>query len=63
MKQKSEFLNYFGKQLATALFLGRKLSSLDQVGVIDQPEPQDDHHTLESRSGRKGKGQRGNDSL
>ncbi len=47
-KQRSEFLNYFGRLLVTALFLERRLTSLNSVGVIDfqnQP-PQNDLHTL-----------------
>jgi hypothetical protein len=41
-------LNYFGRILVTALFLERRLGSLNQVGVIDflnQP-PQNDLHAL-----------------
>src|SRR5262245_28666565 len=35
VRRRSEFLNYFGRILVTALFLERRLSSLNQVGVID----------------------------
>jgi AAA domain, putative AbiEii toxin, Type IV TA system len=47
-RRRSEFLNYFGRLLVTGLFLERRLSSLNQVGVIDfqtQP-PQQDLHAL-----------------
>jgi Overcoming lysogenization defect protein-like, TOPRIM domain/AAA domain, putative AbiEii toxin, Type IV TA system len=47
-KRSNEFLNYFGRFLFTALFLERRLTSLNQVGVIDfqrQP-PQHDLHAL-----------------
>lgn len=48
VRRRSEFLNYFGRLLVTALFLERRLTSLNQVGVIDfqnQP-PQTDLHAL-----------------
>ncbi len=48
VRRRSEFLNYFGRLLVTALFLERRLTSLHQVGVIDfltQP-PQHDLHAL-----------------
>ncbi len=46
--RKSEFLNYFGRLLVTALFLERRLTSLNQVGVIDfeKQAPQHDLHAL-----------------
>ena len=47
-RRQSEFLNYFGRLLVTALFLERRLTSLDPTGVIDfinQP-PQHDLHAL-----------------
>jgi hypothetical protein len=47
-RRRSEYLNYFGRLLVTALFLDRRLSSMSQVGVIDfetQP-PQHDLHAL-----------------
>lgn len=47
-RRRSEYLNYFGRLLVTALFLDRRLSSMNQVGVIDfetQP-PQHDLHAL-----------------
>src|SRR5262249_26851859 len=47
-RRRTEFLNHFGRWLVTALFLERRLSSLNQVGVIDfqnQP-PQHDLHVL-----------------
>jgi len=46
--KRSDFLNYFGKFLVTALFLERRLTSTNQVGIIDfenQP-PQSDLHAL-----------------
>jgi hypothetical protein len=48
VRRRSDFLNYFGRLLVTALFLERRLTSLNQVGVIDfqnQP-PQHDLHAL-----------------
>ena len=47
-RNKSEFLNHFGRWLVTALFLNRRLTSLEPTGVIDflnQP-PQHDLHAL-----------------
>ncbi|WP_428622128.1 TOPRIM nucleotidyl transferase/hydrolase domain-containing protein [Sedimenticola sp.] len=46
--RRSEYLNYFGRLLVTALFLDRRLTSLNQVGVIDFQEqpPQQDLHAL-----------------
>lgn len=47
-RRASEYLNYFGRLLVTALFLERRLTSLNQVSVIDfqnQP-PQHDLHAL-----------------
>jgi AAA domain, putative AbiEii toxin, Type IV TA system len=47
-RRQSEFLNYFGRLLVTALFLERRLTSLAATGVIDfltQP-PQHDLHAL-----------------
>lgn len=47
-RRQSEFLNYFGRLLVTALFLDRRLTSLNGTGVIDfqtQP-PQHDLHAL-----------------
>lgn len=47
-RRKSEFLNYFGRLLVTGLFLERRLTALQQVGLIDfqtQP-PQQDIHAL-----------------
>lgn len=45
---RSDYLSYFGKLLITALFLDRRLISLNQVGVIDFQEqpPQQDLHAL-----------------
>lgn len=46
--RQSEFLNYFGRLLVTALFLDRRLTSLSPTNVIDfdtQP-PQHDLHAL-----------------
>ena len=47
-KRRSEFLNYFGGLLVTALFLDRRLISLVQVGIIDfqNQAPQNDLHAL-----------------
>jgi hypothetical protein len=48
VRRRSEFLNYFGRLLVTGLFLERRLTSLNQVGLIDfetQP-PQQDLHAL-----------------
>jgi hypothetical protein len=48
LRRKSEFLNYFGRLLVTALFLDRRLTSLSSTGMIDfvsQP-PQHDLHAL-----------------
>jgi OLD-like protein/putative AbiEii toxin of type IV toxin-antitoxin system len=48
VQRKSEFLNYFGRLLVTALFLDRRLTSLSSAGMIDfssQP-PQHDLHAL-----------------
>ena len=47
-RKQSDFLNYFGRLLVTALFLERRLTSLNSTGVIDfdtQP-PQHDLHAL-----------------
>ena len=46
--RRSEFLNYFGRWLVTALFLERRLTSLNQVGIIDfqTQSPQHDLHAL-----------------
>ena len=46
--RRSEFLNYFGRWLVTGLFLERRLTSLNQVGVIDfqTQSPQHDLHAL-----------------
>jgi hypothetical protein len=47
-RRQSEFLNYFGRLMVTALFLDRRLTSLNATGVIDfiaQP-PQHDLHAL-----------------
>jgi hypothetical protein len=47
-RRASEYLNYFGRLLVTALFLERRLVALNQVAVIDfqnQP-PQHDLHAL-----------------
>ncbi len=47
-RRQSEFLNYFGRLLVTALFLDRRLTFLASTGVIDfdaQP-PQHDLHAL-----------------
>lgn len=47
-RRSSEFLNYFGRLLVTALFLDRRLTSLGTTNVIDfltQP-PQHDLHAL-----------------
>lgn len=48
VKRRSEFLNYFGRWLVTARFLERRLTSLNQVGVIDfhTQSPQHDLHAL-----------------
>jgi hypothetical protein len=48
LRSRIEFLNYFGKLLVTALFLERRLTSLNQVGVIDFQTipPQQDLHAL-----------------
>lgn len=48
VRRRSDFLNYFGRMLVTALFLDRRLISLNQTGIIDfqtQP-PQTDLHAL-----------------
>ncbi len=47
-RQQSEFLNYFGRLLVTALFLDRRLTSLASTGVIDfdTQSPQHDLHAL-----------------
>lgn len=47
-RRRSEFLNYFGRLLVTALFLDRRLTSLNQVGLIDfeTQSPQQDLHAL-----------------
>lgn len=47
-RHANAFLNYFGKLLVTALFLDRRLTSLNQVNVIDFQEqpPQQDLHAL-----------------
>lgn len=47
-KRRNEFLNYFGRMFVTALFLDRRLVSLNQVGVIDylNQQPQHDLHAL-----------------
>lgn len=47
-KRRSEFLNYFGKFLVTQLFLERRLTSLNAVGLIDfiNSSPQHDIHAL-----------------
>jgi len=46
--RQSEFLNYFGRLLVTALFLDRRLTSLASAGVIDflNQAPQHDLHAL-----------------
>lgn len=47
-RRRSEFLNYFGRLLVTALFLDRRLSAMNSVGLIDferQP-PQHELHAL-----------------
>ena len=47
-RRTSEFLNYFGRLMVTALFLERRLTSLSSAGIIDfstQP-PQHDLHAL-----------------
>jgi hypothetical protein len=47
-RRNTEFLNYFGRLLVTALFLERRLTSLGAAGMIDfltQP-PQHDLHAL-----------------
>lgn len=47
-RRPSEYLNYFGRLLVTALFLERRLVALNQIGLIDfknQP-PQHDLHAL-----------------
>ena len=49
-RRPTEFLNYFGRLLVTALFLERRLTCLASTGVIDfltQP-PQHDLHALVS---------------
>ena len=48
VRRRSEFLNYFGRLLVTALFLERRLTSLNQVGAIDfqTQSPQNDLHAL-----------------
>lgn len=48
VRRSSEFLNYFGRLLVTALFLERRLTSLNQVAVIDFQEqpPQQELHAL-----------------
>lgn len=48
VRRRSEFLNYFGRLLVTGLFLERRLTSLNQVGVIDfqNQSPQHDLHAL-----------------
>lgn len=48
IRRRNEFLYYFGRMLVTGLFLDRRLTSLNQVGVIDfenQP-PQQELHAL-----------------
>jgi hypothetical protein len=47
-KRKSEFLNYFGRLLVTALFLDRRLTSLASTNSIDfvTQAPQHDLHAL-----------------
>ena len=47
-RRNSEFLNYFGRLLVTALFLERRLSSLASTGTIDflTQAPQHDLHAL-----------------
>ena len=47
-KHQNEFLNYFGRLLVTALFLDRRLTSLNSAGVIDflASPPQHDLHAL-----------------
>lgn len=47
-RRSSEFLNYFGRLLVTALFLDRRLTSLSSTGVIDfvSQAPQHDLHAL-----------------
>ena len=47
-KRRSEFLNYFGRVLVTALFLNSRLTAMNSVGLIDfenQP-PQHELHAL-----------------
>ncbi|MGB8599654.1 MAG: AAA family ATPase [Burkholderiales bacterium] len=48
LRRQSEFLNHFGRLLATALFLDRRLTSLTATGVIDfiTQSPQHDLHAL-----------------
>lgn len=47
-RRQSDFLNYFGRLLVTALFLDRRLTSLAATGIIDfdQQAPQHDLHAL-----------------
>jgi len=47
-RRSSEFLNFFGRLLVTALFLDRRLTSLSPAGVIDflSQAPQHDLHAL-----------------
>ena len=48
VRRNVEFLNYFGRLLVTALFLDRRLTSLNQVGMFDYEtaHPQNDLHVL-----------------
>lgn len=47
-RRKDEYLGYFGQLLVTALFLDRRLTSLNQAGMIDfvNSPPQHDLHAL-----------------
>src|SRR5205814_7094298 len=47
-RRPSEFLNYFGRLLVTALFLDRRLISMNAAGVVDfqTTSPQHDLHAL-----------------
>ena len=54
-RRPSEFLNYFGRLLVTALFLDRRLTSLNPTGLIDFENlpPQHDLHALYVDDGAK----------
>lgn len=47
-RRRNEFLNYFGRMLVTALFLERRLISVNHVGAFDYETepPQNDLHAL-----------------